>query len=122
MKPSKISSNIFLGNTGASTHMGNSDEDMFDVTVISSLVEIGNGVVLTATKIGKRRVTAMQTNGENIDLVLEDYKYVPEVWVNLFSITKSLLKEWNIGNKGIQLFVSKGNVKLVFDQVFRTQK
>jgi hypothetical protein len=122
MKPSKISSNIFLGNTGASTHMGNSDEGMFDVTVISSLVEIGNGVVLTATKIGKRRVTAMQTNGENIDLVLEDYKYVPEVWVNLFSITKSLLKEWNIGNKGIQLFVSKGNVKLVFDQVFRTQK
>jgi hypothetical protein len=31
-------------------------------------------------------------NGENIDLVLGDYKYVPELWVNLFSITKSLLK------------------------------
>jgi hypothetical protein len=61
-------------------------------------------------------------NGENIDLVLEDYKYVPELWVNLFSITKSLLKGWNIGKKGVQLFVSKENVKLVFDQVFRTQK
>jgi hypothetical protein len=32
------------------------------------------------------------------------------------------LRRQNIGNKGIQLFVSKGNAKLVFDQVFRTQK
>jgi hypothetical protein len=52
--PKKITKNTFLGDTGASTHMGNNDEGMFDVTVISSPVKIGNGVVLTATKIGKR--------------------------------------------------------------------
>jgi hypothetical protein len=82
MKPSKSTRYIFLCDTGASTHMGNSDAGMFDVTVISSPVKIGNGVILRASKIGGRRVTAMQTNGDNIDLVLEDYKYVPELWVN----------------------------------------
>jgi hypothetical protein len=52
--PKKITKNTFLGDTGASTHMGNNDEGMFDDTVISSPVKIGNGVVLMATKIGKR--------------------------------------------------------------------
>ena len=118
----KITRNTFLGDSAASTHMGNCDEGMFDVTLINSPVEIGNGVFLTATKIGKRRVTAMQADGSTADLVLEDDKYVPELWVNLFSITKALSKGWNIGNKGINLFVCKGQVRLTFDQVFRTQK
>jgi hypothetical protein len=120
--PKKITKNTFLGNTGASTHMGNNDEDMFDVTVISSPIKIGNGVVLMATKIGKRRVTAIQADGTSLDLILEDYKYVPDLWVNLFSITKALSKGWNIGNKGIKLFINKGSATRKFDQVFRTQK
>jgi hypothetical protein len=64
--------------------MGNNDEGMFDVTVISSPVKIGNGVVLMATKINKRRVTAIQADGTSLDLILEDYKYVPDLWVNPF--------------------------------------
>jgi hypothetical protein len=80
---------------------------MFDVTVISSPVKIGNGIVLMATKIGKRQVTAIQADGTSLDLILEDYKYVPDLWVNLFSITKALSKGWNIGNKGIKLFTTK---------------
>ena len=58
-KDSKITSSTFLGDSGASTHMGNSDEGMYDVTIISSPVKIGNGITLTATKIGKRNMTAM---------------------------------------------------------------
>jgi hypothetical protein len=95
---------------------------MFDVKVISSPVKIGNGVTLTATKIGKHQMTAMQSDGTTINLVLEDYKYVPDLWVNLFSIRKALSKGWNIGNKGIMLSVSKNDTGLMFDQVFRTQK
>jgi hypothetical protein len=40
----------------------------------------------------------------------------------LFSLTKALSKGWNIGNKGIKLFINKGSATLKFDQVFRTQK
>ena len=121
-RTSKITSSTFLDDSAASTHMGNSDEGMYDVKLISSPVKIGNGVTLTATKIGKRKMTAMQSDGTTVDVILEDYKYVPDLWVNLFSITKALSKGWNIGNKGIKLFVSKSNVTLTFDQVFRTQK
>ena len=49
-----------------------------------------------ATKIGKRRVTAIQADGTSLDLILEDYKYVPDLWVNLFSLTKALAKGWNM--------------------------
>jgi hypothetical protein len=43
------------------------------------------------------------------DVILEDYKYVHGLWVNLFSIPKSLGKGWNIGNKGVRLFLTNGN-------------
>ena len=112
----------FLGDSAASTHMGNSDEGMFDVTVISSPVKVGSGVVPTATKFGKKRVTAIQLDGTTVDLVLDDYKYVPELWVNLFSITKALTKGWDIGNKGVNLFLTKDQTTLLFDRVIKTDK
>jgi hypothetical protein len=118
----RFSKNTWLGDSAASTHMGNCDEGMFEVQVISSPIKIGNGKVLTATKIGKKRLTVVQEDGTTTDIVLEDYKYVPELWINLFSIPKSLGKGWNIGNKGVRLYLTKGNVKITFDREFPTQK
>ena len=100
--------NIWLADSGASTHMGNSDEGMFDVKVIKSPVKIGNGKTVMALKWGKKRITIIQKDGSMIHSVLEDYKYVPDMCVNLFSITKALQKGWNIGNKGLELFLKKG--------------
>ena len=42
--------------------------------------------------------------------------------VNLFSITKSLSKGWNIRNKGQFLYVKKNGVKIVFDRRLSTDK
>jgi hypothetical protein len=47
-------------------------------------------------------------DGTATDIVLEDYKYVPDLWVNLFSLTKSMRNDWNIGNKGMTLYLQKG--------------
>jgi hypothetical protein len=90
-----------------------SDEGMFDVEMISSPVKIGNGKALTATKLGKMRQTIVQKNGDTEDITLTDVKYVPELWVNLFSMGKGLKNGFNIGNKGLHLFFTKGKTTIV---------
>jgi hypothetical protein len=45
----------WLADSGASCHMGNSDEGMFDITSIDEPITLGNGKSLRATKVGKLR-------------------------------------------------------------------
>ncbi len=118
----KMNANTWLGDSAASTHMGFSDEGMTDVELINSPVRIGNGKALTATKIGKRRITIIQKDGSSQDAILEEYKCVPELWVNLFSISKSLQNGWNISNKGVEIKLSKGQANIVFDRIIKTSK
>jgi hypothetical protein len=68
--------NTWLGDSAASTHMGNNDTGMFDVEVISSSIKIGDEKTLTATKTGKKRLAAVQEDGTTTAIILEDYKYV----------------------------------------------
>jgi hypothetical protein len=114
--------NIWIADTGASTHMGNSDAGMTDVTMINAPITIGDGKVLYAEKIGRKHATIIQQDGSLIDVVLQDYKYVPGLHVNLFSLTKCLKNGWNIGNEDIKLYVRKGDVKITFDQKIQTEK
>lgn len=83
---------LWIGDSGASCHMTCSDEGMFDCRQIQSSVKIGNGKTLSATKIGKKRMTVVQKDGTTTDVVLTDCKYVPELFTNLFSITNALKK------------------------------
>jgi hypothetical protein len=115
------SSSIFLGDSGASTHMGNEDEGMYDIQDINDPVTVGNGKVLRATKVGKLRRTVHQMDGSTLDVVLPDYKFVPGLHANLFSITKALSSGWTIGNKGVKLTLSKAGHSIEFDRVFKTE-
>jgi hypothetical protein len=102
--------------------MGFSDEGMTDVEVLNSPVWIGNGKAIAATKIGKRHITIIQKDGSTQDAILSEYKCVPELWVNLFSISKSLQNGWSISNKGVEIKLSKGKTKIVFDRIIKTSK
>ena len=70
--------------------MGNQEEGMYDCVDIDDPVTVGNGKVLRATKLGKLCRTVHQLNGDTLDITLCDYKYVPGLKANLFSITKAL--------------------------------
>jgi hypothetical protein len=118
----KIGPNTWLADSGASCHLTNSGDGMFDVQVISSSVIIGNGKALTATKIGKMRRTIIQKNGDTANITLTEVKYVEDLWVNLFSIGKGLQNGFNIGNKGINIFLTKGKTAIMFDKIMQTNK
>jgi hypothetical protein len=121
-KMNRFGPNTWLGNTGASSHYVDSDTGMFDVLVINEPIKVGNGSCMTATKIGKLRRTIIQRDGTTSDIVLHDVKYVPQLWVNLFSIGKALAGGFEIGNKGMLLYLKKGTFKMTFDCLMTTKK
>jgi hypothetical protein len=47
---------------------------------------------------------------------LENIECVPDLWINLFSSNKTLMKGFMIENEGVLIKLTKGETKLVFDQ------
>ena len=68
----RITKNTWIGDTGASCHMMNTDVSMYDVKKISSPVTVGDGRTMTATKIGKWKSTIVQVDGSTQDIILEN--------------------------------------------------
>jgi hypothetical protein len=58
-----------------------------------------------------------QKNGEKCVVVLKGVKFVPELWVNLFSISKILQNWFNHGNEDVVMKLMKGNTTLYFDRM-----
>ena len=71
--------------------MTHSEDGMFDCKEIDSEITIGNGLTVKATKVGKKRVRAIQKDGSTQNIILEGCKLVPDLApFNLFSMTYAL--------------------------------
>jgi hypothetical protein len=53
-------------------------------------------------------------------VTLKEAKYVPELWVNLISISKALKNGFNLSNKGLIISLKKQSVSVTFDRVTKT--
>jgi hypothetical protein len=109
VKNKKLNNNLWLGDSGASCHMSFSDEGMFYCKTIRTPIKIADGKDLYATKIGKKKLLIKQKDGTTMDVILEHCKYVPGLWVNLFSISAALRNKWNISNEREIFILSKQN-------------
>jgi hypothetical protein len=49
----------------------------------------------------------LQVNGSKFEVTLKEVKYVPELWVNLFSMNKALKNGFKLSNDGISICISK---------------
>ena len=79
---------------------------MFNIEEINESITVGNGKSMMATKVGSLKCRIIQVDGSGIDITLHEVKYVPELWVNLFSINKALKMDINLAIKGY-LFISQ---------------
>ena len=118
---SKAHPHLWLGDTGCSCHMTNSLNGMFDCKKIEATVQTGKGT-LRALCIGKKKVLIKQKDGNIRMATLDNVKYVPQLWVNLFSIGQALKKGFAIGNKGLTVVLKKGGTNLSFDQILETSR
>jgi RNA-binding protein YlmH len=69
------------------------------------------------TKIGNVKSEVTQVNGEKLTITLNDVKYVPRFYVNLFSLNKALKKGFKVSNDGVVIIFNHKHVKLTFDRV-----
>jgi hypothetical protein len=93
---SKNMGNLWFADSGASCHMTFSEEGMYDCKEVRVLITIGNGKSMVATKIGKKKEMMVLADGRTAEITLDSCKLVPNLWVNLFSLTQSLRKGWNL--------------------------
>ena len=113
--------NIWLGDSGASCHMTNDDAGMFDCRKYQSMITIGNGKSVLSPKIGKQKLLVIQKDGRTVQIVLHDVMFVPDLRINLFSITKALSQKWKLSNKGLDIVLSKYHTRIQFDHHIKTQ-
>jgi hypothetical protein len=56
-----------------------------------------------------------------VDVTLKDVKHVPQLWVNLFSISKALKNGFDLKNKALMINLKKGSVSVTFDRVIKKE-
>jgi hypothetical protein len=108
---------MWILNSGTRCHYCRSAEMLTDVKEIVKSIKIGNYDSMKSTKIGNLKCEVTQVNGEKLTITLNDVKYVPSLWVNLFSLNKELKKGFNVCNNGVVISLNYKHVKLTFDRV-----
>ena len=88
--PSSLTKNTFIADSGASCHMRNSTLGMYDLEDHIQEVTVGNSETMLSKYKGKFKGTIIQQDGGYMPIVLSEVLFVPDLWLNLISITKVL--------------------------------
>jgi hypothetical protein len=100
-KSEKFTQDIWTCDRGACGHYCNSENGLFKVESINESITVGNGKIMMATKVGSLKCRVIQVDGSEFDITLHKVKYVPDLWVNLFSMKKVLKNGHKLSNKGL---------------------
>jgi len=69
-----------------------------------------------AKKVGKLKVFYEQETGEHIDFILNSIQYIPNFWVNLFSLTAAMSRNCTISSVGQVIVMEKNGLEVKFDK------
>ena len=81
---------LWIADTGASSHMTNSMEGMSDLKETDETITVGNGATMTVKYVGTYTGKVQTTKGQELTLKLNNVKVVPELYCNLFSVITAL--------------------------------
>jgi len=116
-----LCNNIWIANSGASTHITNLEVGLFDIRLIHEPVKIGNGKLVYATKVGKLCIVYAKNFKECISFILNNIQYIPDFWVNLFSLMVAMSQGSRISNEERAIIVKKDALHLPFNQEIKTK-
>jgi len=112
----KFSKNSWLCDSAATSHMKNSIEGMTNLEPHVKKIIVGDGKEIYSTHIGTFSALAVQKDGTTSTVILKDTYLVPDLWVNLFSLTKALTKGSKLSNQGEFIKVISGDSSITFDR------
>ena len=111
----------WIADSGATLHATNSLQGMFDLEPCKVNITVGDGKTIFSSQKGKKHLQVKQPNNNNTRVVLQEVHYVPDLMCNLFSLTCAMSNGAEISSSGLQLTIKKGSVKIIFDQVIKSQ-
>ena len=112
--------NLWVGDTGATCHMGPSLKGCTDIVRVSESVTVGdNGAVqikARATFHGK----IVKKDGTTQHIKLKNYGWAPKLGRPLYSIPYTMLKGFVLSGKNKNIWLSKGTTRVEFDHILNT--
>ena len=80
---------------------------------------VGSGKKMLAKKVRSLRCKVQQGNGEKFVVVLQNVKFVPNLWANLVNISKALKNGFILGSEDVVMKLMKGNTTIYFDRILK---
>ena len=115
-----LEKDIWVADSGASSHMTNSLEGMTDLRESKSYVTFGDSKRLKVSKIGTKHGVAVQKNGEIKKIAIRNVKYVPDLYCNLFSLTSAMRQGYELIGSKMTLTMKKRNYRVHFDRTIKS--
>ena len=118
------SPDIFILDTGASTNSTGNGYGMYDLKdPKGSVTRMGNGKMMAAKAIGCFDVTVCKAGGQKLGRgTVTDLHLIPSSPFNLISGGALMLKGYAMSGTTKGIVFAKGNTRLIFDVVIRTNK
>jgi len=88
---------------------------MFDIKPSSQKITVGDGRHVKVEKTGKMKINFEGRNQESTQVLLENVKFVPEMKVNLFSLTVAMEKGASLYSEGTSMVLKKDEKRIFFD-------
>ena len=116
----KFKENTWVADSGATTHMCNSLEGMYDLEDSNLTISVGDGRSMSTVKVGKFKGSITDSEGKTTTVTLTNVSYVPELMVNLVSLTAVMEKGCSVSGSKEGIEIRKGQWSMNFDTKFGT--
>jgi hypothetical protein len=111
---SLVNEDLWIADSGASCRMTCSNDGMLDCHPVNYQIKISDGTFIKAVKIGNKNILFKKPDGTMAKVMISNVKYVPGLWVNLFSLTQPLKQGWKLSNEGLIMKIYKGPHSIIF--------
>jgi len=112
----------WIADSGATTHMTNKLAGMFDLMDANICISVGDGRKMTTLKVGKWKGTVIDLEGRKHEITLTNVSYVPQLMVNLFSLTAAMEKGYSVVGSKDGITLQKENWSMNFDRKIGTPR
>lgn len=102
--------------------MTNTLDGMYDLKDANINISVGDGRKMTTLKIGKWKGVAIDSEGRKSNLILTNVSYVPQLMVNLFSLTAAMEKGLSVTGTKEGIEIRKETWLMRFDRKIGTPR
>ena len=116
----EIREDVWIADSGASSHITNTLQGMYNQLKISSKGKIGSGEYVDANIIGDISGIEIQKDGTKKDITLSNVKYVPHLFRKLISLTSIMNRGFKMTENGDKITIEKASMSYRFDPLIKS--